>query len=35
MTFDTRDIIMPRGIDIVMCYNRDLTRDNKKILQKK
>jgi len=25
MTFVTRGIILPRGTDIVMCHNRDLT----------
>jgi len=35
MTFATRGIILPCGIDIAMCHNRDLTRDKKKLLQKK
>jgi len=31
MTFVTRVIILPCGIDIVTCHNKDLTRGNKKI----
>jgi len=31
----TRGIILPRGTNIATCQNRDLTRDNKKNLQKK
>jgi len=35
MTVVTRDIILPRGTDIITCQNRDLTRGSKKFLQKK
>jgi len=35
MKIATRGIILPRGTDTATCHNRDLTRDNKKILQKK
>jgi len=34
MTFVTRGIILPRESDIVTCH-KDMTRDNKKMLQKK
>jgi len=35
MTFVTRDIILSCGNEIATCHNRDCTRGNKKILQKK
>jgi len=35
MTVVTRGIILSRGTDIATCQNRNLTRGNKKILQKK
>jgi len=35
MTFGTCDIILPHGTNIATCHNEDLTRDNKKCLQKK
>jgi len=35
ITVITRGIILPRGTDIATCQNRDLTRGNNKILQKK
>jgi len=34
MTFATRDIILPHGTNITMWHNIELTRGNKKILQK-
>jgi len=35
MAFATRGIILPRDTNIVMCHNKDLTRDNKKNFKKK
>jgi len=35
MTFVTRGIILPRGTNIATCHNRDLTRGNKKKMQKR